>query len=326
MSELKVSILGAGNIAKTMARTVQAVEGVTLWGVASRSLDKAEEFAAKFGAPRAFGSYEELYEDPDTDLIYIATPHMFHFEQAREALLHGKHALCEKPMTINAAQAEELFALAEERGLFVSEAIWTRYLPLGSTLREKLESGVIGTPKVMTANYGFNCAGVPRMEEPSLAGGALLDLGIYPLTVISMAFGEEISGMQTTGVLTEKGVDAHSVTTLTFEDGRMATVFTAMDATLGSKAVIYGDAGRIELNPVCNWNRLDIYDGSGRIKERISCPQQITGFEYEVQAAVKAIEAGALETEEAPRSLLLAMMRRMDSLRSIWGMRYPGEE
>ena len=93
MSELRVSILGAGNIAKTMARTVQAVEGVTLWGVASRSLDKAEEFAAKFGAPRAFGSYEELYEDPDTDLIYIATPHIFHFEQAREALLHGKHAL-----------------------------------------------------------------------------------------------------------------------------------------------------------------------------------------------------------------------------------------
>lgn len=325
MKEIKAAILGAGNIARRMAKTFAAVDGVTLWAVASRELEKAAAFAEEYGAVKAFGSYEELYEDADTQLVYVATPHIFHYEQAKAALLHGKHVLCEKPMTINARQAAELFSIAEERGLFVSEAIWTRYLPLAQTLRARLEEGAIGQPRIMTANYGFNCAGVPRMEEPSLAGGALLDLGIYPLTAISMAFGEEIASIQTTGVLTEKGVDAHSVTTLTFEDGRMATVFTAMDATLGSKAVIYGDQGRMELEPVCNWNGIQIYDGRGRIRERISCPQQITGFEYEVAAALAAIRSGGLETEEAPRRLILQMMERMDGLRAAWGMKYPGE-
>lgn len=326
MKEIRVSILGAGNIAGRMARTLQAVEGVTLWAAASRSLAKAEAFAAEFGAVKAFGSYDELYNDPDTDLIYVATPHSFHYEQAKAALLHGKHVLCEKPMTINAKQAKELFDIAQERGLFVSEAIWTRYIPLAETLRRKLDEKVIGTPRIMTANYGFNNMDTPRIAEPSLAGGALLDLGIYPLTVISMVFGEDIVNIQTSGVLTGKGVDAHSATILTFADGKMATMLTAIDTVMDSKVIIYGDEGRIEMDFVCNWIGINVYDARGSIKERISRPQQITGFEFEVEAAAAAVRAGKLETEKAPRSLILAMMERMDALRNAWGMKYPGED
>ncbi|MBQ4050995.1 MAG: Gfo/Idh/MocA family oxidoreductase [Oscillospiraceae bacterium] len=325
MKNIRISILGAGNIAHRMADTVNAVEGVTLRAVASRDLKKAEAFAEKHGAEKAFGSYEELYNDPDTDVVYVATPHSFHFEQAKASLLHGKHAICEKPMTINARQAKELFDIAGERGLFVSEAIWTRYIPLAEVLREKLTEGVIGEPRIMTANYGFN-SDAPRMIEPSLAGGALLDLGIYPLTVISMVFGEEIEKIQTSGVLTDKGVDAHSVTLITFKDGKMATMMTSIDTIMDSKVIIYGSEGRIEMNFVCNWESIDIYGADGRLKERIPREQQLNGFEYEVAAMAEAIREGKPETEKVPRALLVRMMERMDALRSAWGMRYPGED
>jgi len=325
MKNIRVSILGAGNIARRMADTVNAVEGVTLYGVASRDLQKAEAFAEKYGAEKAFGSYDELYEDPGTDLVYVATPHSFHFEQAKASLLHGKHVLCEKPMTINAGQAKELFDIAAGRGLFVSEAIWTRYIPLAEVLREKLASGVIGEPRIMTANYGFD-TDAPRMVEPSLAGGALLDLGIYPLTVISMVFGDEIADIRTSGVLTDKGVDAHSATILTFRDGKMAVMMTAIDTTMDSKVVIYGSGGRIEMDFVCNWESIEIYGADGKLKESIPRERQLNGFEYEVQAAAEAIRTGKTETEKAPRALLLAMMERMDGLRAAWGMKYPGED
>ncbi|MBR6789960.1 MAG: Gfo/Idh/MocA family oxidoreductase [Oscillospiraceae bacterium] len=325
MKEIRVSILGAGNIARRMADTVNALDGVTLYGVASRDLKKAEAFAGKYGAVKAFGSYEELYADRETDLVYVATPHSFHFEQAKASLLSGKHVLCEKPMTINAKQAKELFDIAEEKGLFVSEAIWTRYIPLAEVLKEKLAGGVIGEPRVMTANYGFN-TDAPRMVEPELAGGALLDLGIYPLTAISMVFGEEIANIQTSGVLTGKGVDAHSSTILTFKDGKMAVMLTAIDTVMDSRVVIYGSEGRIEMGFVCNWESIDIYGADGKLKERIPREKQLNGFEYEVIAAAEAIRAGRPETGKAPRALLLRMMERMDSLRAAWGMRYPGED
>lgn len=325
MKDIRISILGAGNIARYMADTVNAVEGVTLRAAASRDLKKAEAFAEKYGAEKAFGSYEELYADPDTDVVYVATPHNFHFEQAKASLLAGKHVLCEKPMTINSKQAKELFDIAEERGLFVSEAIWTRYIPLAEVLREKLAEGVIGEPRIMTANYGFDCD-APRMIEPSLAGGALLDLGIYPLTAISMVFGEEIENIQTSGVLTDKGVDAHSVTVITFKDGKMATMMTAIDTSMDSKVIIYGSKGRIEMDFVCNWESLDIYGANGKLKESIPRERQINGYEYEVAAMAEAIRAGKLETEKVPRALLMRMMERMDALRAAWGMRYPGED
>ena len=324
--DMRLSSLGAGNSARRMADTVNGLSGVTLRAVASRQLDKAQAFGKKYGAETAFGSYEELYQDPDTDLIYIATPHSFHYEQAREALLHGKHVLCEKPMTINSKQAAELFELGREKGLFVSEAIWTRYLPLAEKLRELLEEKVIGEPRMMVVRYGFQCAGIPRMEEPELAGGALLDLGIYGLTVVSMIFGEDIIDIKSAGVLTDKGMDAHSATTLTFRNGRIAVVCTAMDATLGDQAVIYGENGRIELSPVCNWDGIRILDGSGTLIRHIPRPPQITGFDYEVQAAVEAIRAGQCETRQVPHATILRIMERMDQLRDSWGMKYPGED
>ncbi len=318
MKKVKTAILGAGNIAGRMAATLAVSEDAELWAVASRDEGKARAMAEKYGATKFFGNYESLYADPDTELVYVATPHSFHYEQARMALLAGKHVICEKPMTVNEAQAASLFELAEQRGLLATEAIWTRYLPSAETLRQRLEEGAIGEVTMMEARFGSDCRHIPRMTEPELAGGALLDLGVYCLTLFDMIFGSDTRNIQTTGWLTEKGVDARSVTTLTYHDGRMAVMMTAMDTALGDSLMIYGSRGRIRLRPLYNWQEIVVYTSDGQISECIPRPQQLTGFEYEVSAAAKAIRAGALETEKAPRAATLRIMRQMDQLRAAW--------
>lgn len=318
MKKVKTAILGAGNIAGRMAATLAESDCAELWAVASRSEEKAQTMAEKYGAAKYFGNYESLYADPDTELIYVATPHSFHYEQAKAALMAGKHVLCEKPMTVTAAQAEELFALAEQRGLLAAEAIWTRYLPSAETLLEQLKQGIIGDVTMIEARFGSDCRHIPRMTEPELAGGALLDLGVYCLTLFDMIFGADSRKVQTTGWLTEKGVDARSVTTLTYEGGRMAVMMTAMDTALGDSAMIYGSRGRIRLQPLYNWKEIVVYTPDGQISGCIPRPQQLTGFEYELAAVSKAIRAGALETEKVPREATLRIMRQMDQLRAVW--------
>ncbi len=183
LGKFNVGIMGAGNIAGVMADTLNKMKGVRLYAVASREKVKADVFAGKYGCKKAYGSYEELVTDKKADLIYIATPHSEHFANARLCIEHGKPVLCEKAFTANAAQAEELIKLSEEKGVFLAEAIWTRYMPMLSTIREVLGSGVIGEPKTLTANLGYVIDNVPRLLEPALAGGALLDVGVYTLNL-----------------------------------------------------------------------------------------------------------------------------------------------
>lgn len=323
---LKFGILGAGSIARAMAGTVMRMEGAECFAVGSRDLEKAEKFGEQYGFQRAYGSYEELVGDTEVELIYVATPHSHHYEHIKLCLEHGKHVLCEKAFTVNAAQAEEVFALAKEKGLLLTEAIWTRYIPMRKTLDEVLASGVIGKAHMLTANLGYVISGVERIIKPELAGGALLDVGVYPLNFASMVFGNEVKQIIGHAVMHESGVDIQNSMTLIYEDGRMAVLNSSAMGMSDRKGFIYGDKGYIEVENINNCQGISVYSSSRKLLARYCPPDQISGYEYEVEACIWAIENGQLECPQMPHRESIQIMSWMDSLRSQWGLKYPMEQ
>ncbi len=321
---MNVGILGAGSIARKMAYTVNRMEGVTLAAVGSRDSGRAAAFAEEFGIAAAYGSYEELVQDDTLDLIYIATPHSRHYEDAMLCLKNGRSVLCEKPFTVNAKQAEEVLSLAESKGLYAGEAIWTRYLPMRFKLDEILESGVIGDISSLTANLGYSISHVERLVKPELAGGALLDLGVYCINFALMNFGAEISSMTSSCVKNEYGVDTHNSIIIDFADGKTAILHSNMNANTDLRGMIYGDKGRVEFDNINNCEGITVYLNDGTVT-RYETPPQITGFEYEVEASLDAVAKGMVECAQMPHSEILRVMRIMDKLRSDWGIRYPFE-
>lgn len=320
---LNIGIIGPGHIAHKMAQTVAETEGVRLYAVASRSGEKAEKFGKSYGAERFYGSYEELSEDKSVDLIYIATPHAFHSEIALMCLDKGKNVLIEKPAAVNSRQAREIFKKAEEKGLFAGEAMWSRFLPLQKTVNEIIKSGEIGDVVSVTANTGGYLSTVPRLILPELAGGALLDVGIYSLNFASMIIDEPIEKISTDAILTEKGVDAQNAFIITYKSGKMAVLGSSILSQSDLKAVVYGTKGRIEGDFIFNFSQIRIITQEG--ERTIEKPQQITGFEYELLSAVKAISEGKTESPEMPHSETVKMLEIMDELRKRWGVRYPFE-
>lgn len=323
---IKMAILGAGNIAGTMADTVSQLKGVTVLAVASRNLEKANAFAKKHHIKKAYGSYEEMALDEEVDLVYIATPHSEHYANMKLCLSRGKHVMCEKAFTINAAQAREVIGMAKEKGCFLMEAMWTRFQPFAAQVKALLEGGVIGEVKWMEANYCFHSMRAERMYRPELAGGALLDLGIYPLTAASMLLGDDPVNVDTTGILTDLGVDARSQTVLTYADGRMAVVSAAMDSYADGRIRLHGTKGFAEIDGVANWERMRVFDEKRNPAAVYERPPQISGYEYEVEAACASIRDGKLECKTMPHIQTIRMMEQMDGLRMAWGMRYPMEE
>jgi len=322
---MKIGILGAGLIARKMAETVNGMDGVFLGAVASRDEAKARAFADEFSAEKYYGSYEELAADEDIDLIYVATPHSHHYEHARLCLSAGRNVLCEKAFTANYKQAKELIDLAESKGLYIGEAIWTRYLPMRFTLDEIIESGVIGEISSLTANLGYSIAHVERLRKPELAGGALLDLGVYTINFALMAFGSDIAGITSSCSKNEYGVDTHNTVILDYTDGRTAILHSNMNSNTDLKGIIYGSKGRIEFENINNCEGINVLLNDGTVT-RYETPKQITGFEYEVEASLEAIRQGKTECEQMPHSEILRVMKIMDNLRAEWGIKYPFEE
>lgn len=327
-----VAILGAGNIARQMAKTLRLMKArgdkVELYAVGSRDKARAEAFAQVEGFAKAYGSYEELLRDDGVDLVYIATPHSHHGEQIEECVTHGKAVLCEKAFTATAAQAERALALAKEKGVLVTEAIWTRYVPMRRMLDELLVSGAIGTPRVLTANLGYTIYDKERIRRPELAGGALLDVGVYVLNFAAMVFGTQVERMESSVRLMDTGVDMQESITLHYPDGRMAELMATAACNTSRRCWIYGDQGCAEVDNVNNPRRITLYANANdpaSVTRVIDAPPQLTGYEYEVLACLRALETGALECPEMPHAETLRIMRWMDTLRHSWDMRYPFE-
>lgn len=325
MKIYKIGIIGAGWIADRMATTLTEMKEATAYAVASRSIDKAQAFASQHGIGKAYGSYEELADDPEVDLVYIATPHSHHFQHAMMCIEKGKAVLCEKAFTQNAKQAKELLAKAEEKRVFVAEAIWTRYMPISLKLIELVKNGAIGTPRMITANLGYTMLGKERLMKPELAGGALLDVGIYPLNFAAMLFGSDIVKTVSTCTKLDTGVDAQSCITQIFADGKMATLNSSMLSHTDRMGVVSGDGGCIIVDNINNPQHLTIEDKDFNIAAEYDAPKQITGYEYQVTACIEAIERGELETPYMPHAETIRMMEVMDALRAEWGIKYPGE-
>jgi predicted dehydrogenase len=308
-----------------MARTLGEMTEAELYAVSSRTRERAEEFATQWGAARAYDSDEEMMNDEDVDLVYIATPHSHHAEAAICAINRGKPVLCEKAFTVNTHQAEEVIALARKKNVFISEAIWTRFLPMSRTINEIVESGVIGTPFILSANLGYPNSHKERLRDPALAGGALLDVGLYPINFASMVFGTEVEGVVSSCTKLDTGVDASNSITITFTGGRMAILHSSTVARTDRQGIISGDGGHIIVENINNPASITVVDNDYRTVARYESPPQITGLEYQVQASIDAIRDDRLETPFMPHAETLRIMRLMDDLRHEWGVRYPFE-
>ena len=301
-----------------MARTVKEMPEVERYAVASRNLEKAKAFAARYGFEKAYGSYEEMLNDPEVELVYVASPHSHHYEHAKMCLEHGKHVLLEKAFTVNYAQAKEIIDLAESKGLLLAEALWTRYMPSRNMIDELVMSGIIGDVITLEANLGYEMSKKERLVEPSLAGGALLDVGVYPINFALMVINEEIKSFQTAVTMSEKGVDLYNSITLKFESGKMAMLHSNMLARTNRLGVIYGTQGFIEVENINNCEEIRVYDRDQRLIRVDAIPTQITGYEYEVTSCINAIQNHKTECDEMPHSETLRIMKLLDDIREEW--------
>ena len=322
---MNIGFIGAGRIANTLASTMARMEDVNLYAIAARDLGRAQAFAAQYGFDRAYGSYEEMLRDPNVELVYIATPHSHHFEHMKLCIDHGKNVLCEKAFTLNAPQAREIAALAREKGVYVAEAIWTRYMPSRAMINEVLASGIIGRISTLTCNLSYPVTYKERIIRPELAGGALLDVGIYGLNFALMHFGDDILRTDSSVRFTDTGVDAMETITLHYRDGRMAVITAGVLARGDRKGIFYGDKGYIIVENINNPQSISVYDLTDTLVKKIQVPAQITGYEYQIREAMARIRAGEIESASMPLDTTIAVMERMDALRKDWGLIYPME-
>lgn len=326
MINFKVGILGAGNIADTIADTLNKLSGFEPYAVASRNLEKADQLAKKYNITKSYGSYEELAEDPDVEMIYIATPHSHHAEHATMCLNAGKPVLVEKAFSYNAATSREVLKLAEEKKLFCGEAMWVRFFPIYKKLLEWINKGVIGNVVHVTCNLGFDLKYTERLIKPDLAGGALLDLAIYPITLIAMLFGNEPAAITSTCTKLNTGVDAQDCIHFNFKNGRTASAFATMLYQSDNTGKIYGELGYIEIDNILCPTAFRIYKDNKPFLEVNPNEDQISGYEYEFMAARDAIITGKLECPEMTHKETLRIMSLMDMLRKSWQYKLPMEK
>jgi predicted dehydrogenase len=319
---VKIGILGAGNIANKMAQTCNMMKAVEVYAIGSREYSKAKDFAYRHGIKKAYGSYDELLTDPNIDLVYIATPISHHYDHMKRCLIHGKHILCEKAFTVDAVQAKEVLDMGKQKKLLVAEGIWTRYLPIRKILQDVLIKGEIGDVSSLTADICHTNYIRDRLIQPELAGGVLLDMGVYVINFALMIFGDEIERIDSTMIPYTTKVDAMENITLSYKNGKMASLHASM-ISLGNKtARIFGDKGHIEYPNLVNCPGFTVFIDNKAVRF-YKAPKQLTGFEYQILSCKKAIEKGHVECEEMPHLEILKVMNIMDRIRKIWTSQQP---
>lgn len=324
MQAIRWGILGPGSISRKFAADLRLAEGAEIVAVGSRDQDRADGFATEFEIPYAHGSYQSLAEDPRVDAVYIGTPHAFHAKHALLCLDHGKHVLCEKSLALNAPQAERMIQAARENDLLLMEAMWTRFLPAVVRLRELLAGGLIGEPRQFIADFGFRAEFDPasRLFDPTLGGGTLLDLGVYPVSFASMLFGDpiEVGGAASLG---RTGVDEEACLTLRHAGGELASAALSFRVDTPREGVVLGTDGWVRIHrPWWGATRLTVHHGDGS-RETLEFPERGYGYQYEADEFMALIRDGRRDSSIMPLQESLAIMRTMDTLRSAWGVKYP---
>ncbi|MBN2628485.1 MAG: Gfo/Idh/MocA family oxidoreductase [Spirochaetales bacterium] len=321
----KWGIIGPGRIAAKFAEGLQAVEGAELYAAASRTPGKAEDFLKTWGGEKTYSSYEALLEDSRVDAVYISTPHVFHKDNTLLALKAGKPVLCEKPMTVCEAHTRELVEAARRENVYLMEAMWSRFFPLMGKIRDIIAREEIGDVRMVTADFGYRRELDPtsRQHDLKLGGGAILDVGIYPLSFFHMILGEPAE-LQGAACIGETGVDEQSGYLLKYARGQLAMGSSAVCTDTPCEARIMGTKGRIHL-PQSWWSPGEITIIKGDKVQRIVEPFKSNGYNYEAEAVMQDVRAGRKENAVMPLDDSLTIARMMDRLKKPWGLTYPGE-
>ena len=324
---IKWGIIGLGSISRKFATGLKSAADAELYAVASRSQEKADAFGDEFGATKKYGSYEALANDPDVDAVYIGTPHPMHKPNTLLCLNAGKHVLCEKPFAVNSSEVKEMIALAREKNLFLMDAVWTRYFPVMIKLRELLAEKAIGDVMLVQSDFGFRTGTIDadkRAYNLDLAGGALLDVGIYPIQLASMVYGKQPTDIVSQVTIGSTGVDELSVTVFKYDEYEMATITTAIRMNTPHETRIMGSKGMILIPDW--WHPTEM-----TVKIQGEDPQTYTyaldgnGYNYEAEEVGRCIREGLTESDVMPLDETLAIVDTMDRIREQWGLRYPSD-
>lgn len=324
--KFKWGVLGPGRIAHEFARGVQVIEGASIYAVASKTPGKAEQFAAQYGGAKTYSTYEDLVNDPEVDGVYVATPHRYHFENTMIALSAGKPVLCEKPLTVNAKESKELFKTAKEKKVFLMEALWTRFLPIYSVVRKWLDDKTIGELSLLAGTFGFNAPKEKddRWQNHELAGGTLLDMGVYPIAISQWVMKSNPKSFFAMSHIGHTGVDELTTFLLKYENDVISQSHSSFMSNHVNDFWIYGSKGRIRIHPNF-WGSTKatlLTDGQEITVEK---PFRASGFEYQTEEAMRCIRAGLIESPSMTHADTLANMELMDAIRTEIGLKYSFE-
>lgn len=324
---IRWGILGTGNIAHKFAEGLAASASAELVAVGSRAQATADRFGDEFKIPRRHASYEALAADPDVDVIYVSTPHPMHRPNTILCLEHGKAVLCEKPFTVNAREAREVVDVARRSGKFLMEAMWTRFLPIIAHVRAWIAEGAVGEVRMIEASFGFrgDAAETTRLMAPELAGGSLLDVGVYPISLASMIYGRAPEDIVSMAHLGSTGVDEQAAMVFRYPGGALANLSCAVRTNTRHDAVIMGTEGMIVIQAPFWCGTTAILDRPGEEPQRKELPLTGNGYNYQADEVAACLRAGKLESDVMPWSESIAIMETMDRIRAQWGVRYPME-
>lgn len=325
--EFRWGLIGPGRIARRFAAGLEVIPDAHLHAVGSRDLQRASDFADEFSAPEFYGSYQEMLDSSDLDAVYVATPHNFHFDHTKMCIEAGMPVLCEKPFTVNASESQELVDIARKNGIFLMEALWSRYLPIWRKVRELVDGGEIGDVLILDSRFGIkfprDLSG--RVLNPSLAGGALLDIGIYPIALSQWVFDADPEDVKVHGLLGDTGVDELLSVSMKYSGNRVSQFNSTTLAATQNDFYIYGTEAYLRIHAnFWDGQRLSIVKGENAAMQHF--PYRATGFEYETEEAIRCIRQGLLESPDMSHEHTLANMRLMDGIRREIGLKYPFEE
>ncbi len=329
MNKIRWGIIGAGGISSKFAEALNYMADTELAAIASRDLGRAEKFANRFSIIKAYGSYEELAKDPEIDVIYIGTPHPEHKENAALCIKNGKSVLCEKSFTLNQVDTQYLIDLAKEHNVFLMEAMWTKFLPVAKQVKQWILEKKIGNVRYINVAFGYQAEFDinSRLFNPELGGGALLDVGVYPVTYAIYLMGKLPDEIVSTAYLGKSAIDEMNVIIMKYKDeGVIANLSSAITVNCGTDAVIVGDKGKIVVPYFWAAQSAKLFDLNGNLLEACEIPFDCNGYEYEAAEVNQCIKQGKLESDVVPLKDTLDIMKLMDGLRNTWQVVYPSEK
>jgi predicted dehydrogenase len=327
MKTIRWGIIGAGRISSTFATAINATDGAELMAVASRDLHRSRNFAKEFHIPISYSSYEEIVTDDNVDVIYIGTPHSEHLKNAELCIKSGKHVLCEKAFTLNEKDATYLIDLAKENDVFLMEAMWTKLLPATMMVKDWINSGRIGNLKYLNIRFGFfNKMNVEdRLFNPELGGGALLDVGVYPVTYAIHMMEQLPKLIKSTALIGITGVDEVNSILFQFENGSIADLSSSINVEVGKDAILVGDKGKIVVENFWMAEHAELFDNEGNLLEVCDEPFLVNGYEYEIMEVNQCLREEKKQSNLIPLQDTKDIMCILDTLRGQWNLVYPKE-